>query len=97
LKLFGENLQTARKRRGETLEQFAKRIGITRQTLAEMERGAAGVAIGSYAMALWVIGMTDDLAQAGHPDRDIQGKVAEREGMPQRVRERSSDRGRYEF
>lgn len=97
LALLGGNLQVARKRRGENQEQFAQRLGVTRQTLAEMERGSSSVAIGSYAMALWAIGMAEDLAQMAHPDRDIQGKVSEREAQPQRVRERSSDRERFNF
>lgn len=97
LSLLGENLKLARRRRRETQTDFAKRIGVTRQTLAEMERGSPLTTIGNYAMALWVIGMSEDLAQIAHPDRDIQGKVAEREMDPMRVRGEAPDTERYKF
>ena len=97
LHTMGYNLQVARKRRKESQEQFAQRIGVSRKTLIEMEHGSPLVAVGTYAMALWTIGMSEDLAVVAHPDRDIQGKVAERESSPQRVRAGQHDTERYNF
>jgi DNA-binding XRE family transcriptional regulator len=97
LSMMGENLQVARKRRKESQEQFAQRMGVSRKTLIEMERGSPLVAMGTYAMALWTIGMSEDLSEVAHPDRDIQGKVAEREANPQRVRPERPGNERYNF
>lgn len=97
LKQLGENLKLARIRREESTEAFANRLGITRPTLAALENGSPSVAIGTYAMALWAIGMTDDLGEVAHPDRDIQGKLAERELHPERIRDSATDNERYNF
>jgi transcriptional regulator with XRE-family HTH domain len=97
LSLLGSNLRTARVRRQETQDQFAKRIGTTRQRVAEMENGSPSVAMSYYARALWAIGMTEDLGEIAHPDRDIQGKVAERENDPERVSSQRRDAERYNF
>ena len=86
IRLLGANLARARKRRGETQEMFAKRIGVTRQTVAAMEAGLGTVSIANFAKALNVIGMAMDLGDVGHPDRDVQGRVAEAESLPTRVR-----------
>ena len=51
-----------------------------------MEKGSPSVAMGSYVTVLWVIGMTEDLVQMEHPDRDIHGKVAEHEAPTTRAR-----------
>lgn len=83
---FGNNLKVSRIRRGETQDQVADRLGVTRQTIAQMEEGSPKVIFENYALALWNIGMSEDLTELADPDRDIQGKVAERERDPERVR-----------
>lgn len=97
LALMGANLRQARLRRKETQEQFAQKIGISRQSYNEMEKGISTMSIGNYAMALWVIGMSDDLAEIAHPDRDTQGKVLEYENNPERIRPSRRDLDQYNF
>ena len=53
---FGENLAIARLRRRESQRGWAKRLGISVPTLIRLERGDAGVGMGIYATALWLIG-----------------------------------------
>jgi DNA-binding XRE family transcriptional regulator len=76
----------ARKRRRETQEEFAERIGVSRTTLVQMERGSLAVALGNYASALWVLGMAEQIAELADPSKDVQGQVAERDAQPERVR-----------
>ena len=47
LKVFGENLLLARKRRRETRKVWAQRIGVTEPTVVRMEAGDPSVAIGN--------------------------------------------------
>lgn len=97
LEQLGENLKLARKRRRETQEQFANRIGVSRQTLSDMEVGSPSVTLGNYARVLWALGMEGDLAKLANPDEDRRGLYAAREREPERVRPRSRSSGELDF
>jgi hypothetical protein len=70
LRALGENLAIARVRRRESQRTWAKRMGISAPTLIRMERGDAGVGIGIYATALWLIGRADALPDLAAPASD---------------------------
>jgi transcriptional regulator with XRE-family HTH domain len=70
LRAVGENLAVARVRRRESQRSWAKRLGVSAPTLIRMERGDAGVGMGIYATALWLIGQTTALALLGSPTED---------------------------
>jgi transcriptional regulator with XRE-family HTH domain len=70
LRQLGENLAIARVRRQESQRAWAKRLGVSVPTLIRMERGDAGVGIGIYATALWLIGRADALPDAAAPETD---------------------------
>jgi DNA-binding XRE family transcriptional regulator len=97
LEVLGANLRLARQRRAETQENFAQRIGVSRQTLADMENGMGTVSIGSYAKVLWLLGMTKDIGDLANPDKDKYGKAAQRERMPVRERSKKRDMERINF
>lgn len=67
---LGANLAVARLRRKESLATWARRIGVTVPTLMRMEAGDAGVGIGIYASALWVIGRDGALPGLAAPESD---------------------------
>ncbi|ALV08123.1 hypothetical protein RD2015_3668 [Roseateles depolymerans] len=71
LRLLGENLTIARKRRRETLGTWASRIGVSEPTLARMERGDPTVSMAVYATALWMMGRSRALAEAADPQLDL--------------------------
>lgn len=77
LRTFGENLLLARKRRRETRKVWAQRIGVTEPTLVRMEAGDPSVAIGTYATALWMTGLSQELAKLCAPESDIGALEAE--------------------
>ncbi|WP_050451906.1 helix-turn-helix domain-containing protein [Candidatus Burkholderia verschuerenii] len=67
---LGENLRLARKRRRETLADFAERMQVSVPTLQKMEKGDPTVSIGVYASALWLIGRVQFLASIADPATD---------------------------
>ncbi len=77
LKSLGGNLRTARLRRNLTLEEVAKRIGVHRTTLGLAERGDPTVMASTYVTALWVYGLTGQVAELAAPDRDVEGLALE--------------------
>jgi transcriptional regulator with XRE-family HTH domain len=71
LRELGEHLAIARKRRKQSLKVWAARIGVSEPTLMRMERGDAGVGMGIYATALWLIGRAQGLAELAASDKDL--------------------------
>lgn len=65
---FGENIKLARLRRKLSAEQVAERANISRKTLWAVETGSAGVAIGTYAKVLFVMGLEKDLLKVAEDD-----------------------------
>jgi transcriptional regulator with XRE-family HTH domain len=68
LAVLGENIKLARLRRKLSAEQVAERANISRPTLASIEKGTAGVAIGSYAQVLFVLHLEKDLLKVATDD-----------------------------
>lgn len=68
LKELGENIKLARKRRQLSGMQVAERAGIARSTLQLIEKGEAGVAMSSYLLVLFVLGLEKDLLKVGSDD-----------------------------
>lgn len=71
LRELGANLSIARKRRKESLRAWAERIGVSEPTLARMEQGDPGVAVGTYATALWMIGRAQAIPELAAPRLDL--------------------------
>ena len=67
---LGENLTIARLRRRESQRAWAKRLGISVPTLIRLERGDAGVGMGIYATALWLIGRAGAIPDLAAPEAD---------------------------
>ena len=70
LRSLGENLAIARVRRHESQRTWAQRLGVSIPTLIRMERGDAGVGVGIYATALWLIGRANALPDLAAPAND---------------------------
>jgi transcriptional regulator with XRE-family HTH domain len=68
LEALGERIRLARLRRRLSATLLAERAGMTRKTLAAVERGDAGVTIGSYANVLHSLGLVGDLGAVGQDD-----------------------------
>ena len=65
---LGGNIRQARLRRAYSAEIVAQRAGITRATLARVERGDPAVALGIYARVLQALGLEADLEHLAADD-----------------------------
>ena len=86
LRQLGADLRTARRRRRLPMAVVAERARITRGTLARAERGDRGVALGTFATILFVLGLLDGLAAVADAAADRTGLVVADERLPQRIR-----------
>ena len=86
LRKLGQDLRDARRRRRIPSALVAERASISRSTLVKIENGHPGVAMGSYATVLFVLGLTDRLAELADATKDIRGLELEEEHLPQRIR-----------
>lgn len=85
LRKLGHDIRDARRRRRIPAEIAAQRASISRPTLLKIEKGDPGAAVGSYATVLFVLGMTDRLAELADPKHDAVGLQLEEEHLPQRI------------
>lgn len=74
---LGRDLATARKRRGESLKNWAIRLQVSIPTLMSLERGDPTVSMGVWASALWMIDRHHTLADAADPKEDLAALEAE--------------------
>ncbi|TCL05103.1 helix-turn-helix protein [Sodalis ligni] len=86
MKKLGRDIQDARKRRRISTSLMAERIGITRATLSRLEAGDPKVSMGSYAIALYVLGKLDELEKIIDRTRDPLGLDLMDEQLPVRIR-----------
>ena len=77
LKGIGFWIETARLRRNMSQQELADRVGASIHTIRAVEAGRAGTAIGSYAQALWVLGLIGTLSSVADPSLDAEGLVLE--------------------
>jgi transcriptional regulator with XRE-family HTH domain len=89
LEALGEHLRLARLRRGLSAELVAARAGMARDTLRAVERGDAGVSLGSLANAMHVLGLAQGLATLASDDelgRQLQDARLDARARPSRPR-----------
>ncbi|ROR22814.1 hypothetical protein EC845_1720 [Comamonas sp. BIGb0124] len=67
---LAQNIVIARKRRGESQAQWARKLGISQPTMARIERGDPSVAMASYVMCMWLINQAGGLANLIAPQND---------------------------
>ena len=86
LSKFGTDLARARRKRRLTAGMMAERIGVAKSTYVRLEKGDPAVAMGAYAMALFVLGFGEALGDLVDVRRDDHGLLLDEERLPQRVR-----------
>ncbi len=65
---LGQRLRMARLRRAISTVLFAERMGVSRDTLNRLEKGDPAIALGTYARALRVLGLDEDLDAIARDD-----------------------------
>ncbi len=83
---LGHDIRDARRRRRIPSAVAAERASISRVTLVKVEKGDPGVAMGSYATVLFVLGLSERLGDVADPAHDATGLRLEEEHLPQRIR-----------
>ena len=87
LKNLGESLKKARLRRRLKMLTVADRAGISRETLAKIQRGDPGVGIGNYAAVIFALGLGTEWMSLADITEDTVGQALDEERLPSRVRE----------
>lgn len=86
LRRLGADVRAARLRRAMAISDLAARSGASPSTLARLERGDPGVAIGTLANVLLVLGLVDRLSDLFDVRNDNLGLALSEERLPQRGR-----------
>jgi transcriptional regulator with XRE-family HTH domain len=86
LSKFGHDLAVARRKRQLTMGMVAERTGLAKSTYARIEQGDPAVAVGAYAMALFVLGFGDPFRDLTDARRDDDGLLLDEARLPKRVR-----------
>lgn len=82
---FGQDISDARRRRRIPMALMAERAGMTRTTLAKIEKGTPTVSLGGYATVLFVLGLTDRLKGLADITNDLTGQELANEALPKRI------------
>lgn len=93
LQKMGQDISEARRRRRIAMELMAQRAGISRSTLAKIEKGDPATSIGNYVSVLFVLGMTSRIGDLVDANHDLVGRQIDEENLPKRIRSRSSSYG----
>ncbi|SDB40189.1 Helix-turn-helix domain-containing protein [Desulfonatronum thiosulfatophilum] len=83
---LGEDLRRARLRRGLKMTLVAERAGISRETLAKIQKGDPGVSMGAYAAVIFALGMGTKWMRLADISNDPVGQALETERLPKRAR-----------
>lgn len=98
LAAIGTSLKRARVARNLTLDSAAERSGISRASIARVERGDPSVAFGAYATYLHLLGLLPQVCSALDPSRDVLGERLRAQQVRQRPRTPSTgEAARYDF
>ena len=85
LKILGENISLAMKRRKITQTRLSERTGLSMPTLRNIIRGEPSVSIGHYLVVLSVLGLAEDLGKVQRLDDACRST-----NVLQRLRQRES-------
>lgn len=89
LKKLGADLKTARLRRNLTAEEVAQKVGTSRFTVADAEKGKPSTGVAVYAALLWAYGFIDRLTELADPGKDDEGMRLALAREPARARHSS--------
>lgn len=85
LEQLGANIRVARLKRRFSIKDFAVRMGVSEGTVMRLEKGDAGVGIGTLAMACLVLGEVDRISDFLDMGSDDTGLLLDMERLPRRI------------
>src|SRR3954468_6386161 len=84
LRKLGSDIKDARLRRRIPNRTMAQRASISPTTLGKLEKGDPGVAFGIYATVLFILGLSQRIANLADVREDAVGLQLEEENLPKR-------------
>ena len=90
-------LKTARKRRGLTQEDMARKVGVTPRTIIRLEKGDSKVNLATLLACMSVYGLLAQLTESIAPTKDLKGEEKERLRLPERVRKKKQASDAYDL
>ena len=94
---LGQRIRVARIRRGWSVLDLARKVGVNRNTLTALELGKPGTAIGVCFTVLWALGLEKSLDAVADPDTDVHGKALEASRRPTRAGKPRKTGNDYDF
>lgn len=86
LRKLGRDIAIARRKRRVSTADMAARLFVSRDTLWRLERGDPGVAAGTLATAIFVLGLHDRLANLAAPSTDELALSLDEQRLPKHIR-----------
>ena len=86
LRALGRDIGIARRKRRLPVADFAVRMSVSQGTLIRLEKGEAGVSIGTLVMALLALGELHRLEEILDVSRDDTGLMLDVDSLPRRIR-----------
>lgn len=83
---LGADIKAARLRRRITMALMAERAFVSRSTLQKIEQGDPSVSLGVYATVLFILGLSERIADLADAGTDSVGLQLDEDRLPQRVR-----------
>lgn len=85
LKQLGQRLKEARLSRNESQKLFAQRLGLTRQSYSQLEKGSPQTMIGNWLAASSILSRLDDWKDVLVEKEDLFAKFEKKNGRRQRA------------
>lgn len=86
LKTLGRNIHIARRKRRQSQQDFADRMGVSLGTLKRLEKGEPGISIGTLSMAFLALGELERLSDVLDVAADDAGLLMDQDTLPKRIR-----------
>ncbi len=86
LRKLGRDLAIARRKRGISTEDMARRVFVSRDTLWRLERGEPTVALGTLVTVTFILGLHERLANLAASSSDELALELDERRVPQRIR-----------
>ncbi len=86
LRKLGRDMAIARRKRGMSTDDMAKRLFVSRDTLWRLERGDPTIAIGTFATDAFVLQLHERLANLASPGADEVALDLDEDRIPKRIR-----------
>lgn len=87
IRVYAENIRTARQRRRLSIAQISEKAGVSVRTMHRIERGEPGVAFAAVACVLWAMNLLPDIADPKNDEEALRMELGRTRRTSSRHRE----------